>query len=160
MCDDSKEKDSLTNAIVSKYRSIIDAQWQSWGGFTGALFGESRDDRNFCRVTYHFDSSCKVLTCVDFAEGDGGMYWGAPIHRSELWIPCTNTTDIADLLNPVHYLKMVYKLQDEYDPDGSTELVIRAITPLKRVWEEVAIEVQAYWLFDPKDAKANKKSKN
>ena len=62
---DSKQDDVLTKSIVTKYRSIINAKWQSWEGFTGALFGESRDDRNFCRVTYHFDSSCKALACVN-----------------------------------------------------------------------------------------------
>ena len=135
--------------MATNYRSIIDAKWQTWDGFTSALFGWHRNNRNYCKVVYHFDSSVKQVAVVKFGEED--IYWSSqPTLRAEIYIPCTKESDVKDLLNPNLYQRVLEKT--DYNPKSQPELVIRKIIPQEKKSVAFAVDIQSYWLFDPKSA--------
>jgi hypothetical protein len=148
MSDQKENLEVLLNG--AKYRSIIDAKWQTWGGFTSHLFAGGSDERYFCKVTYHFDSNCQELQCVNFKEDM--MYWGT-VHSSQLYIPCKSERDISKIMESVFYLDKVYKFETEYANGTDTEIVVRSIRR-ENEYQDCSITVEAYWLFYPKSKNA------
>ena len=104
----------MTTKLIESFgfRSIINAKYQSWGGFTGQLFREDDLRGEYDVVEFNFDPDFKDDDKNGFIKDDysddmslDAAYFGRPIHHTIFSFPKIDTLEkqlvhIKNMISP------------------------------------------------------------